>query len=83
MGKVIVLAEHNNNEVKKTTLPCIKAGFEAASADGSEVVVVITGYNLKKAAESLSKYGVSKVITVEDPLLENYTAEANIPKNAL
>lgn len=79
MGKVIVIAEHNNKEVKKTTLPCIKAGLEAAKADGSEVVIVATGNNLKNVAETLSRYGASRILTVENTLLENYTAEVNLP----
>ena len=69
---VLLVAEHNNKEVKPFTLNAISA----ASKINEEVHVVVIGSNSDEVAKSLSQVpNVKKVIHVNNSIYENYLAE--------
>ena len=69
---ILVLAEHNNVDIKSSTLNTISA---AAQIDQS-IDVLVTGFQCEDLAKKISKCEkVSKVIFVDDEKLQNPIAE--------
>ena len=69
---ILVVAEHDNNEIKGSTLNTVTA----ASEIGGEVSVLIVGSESSSVAEQASKIdGISSVIHVDDPVYKNFLAE--------
>jgi len=73
---VLLIAEHNNKELRPFTLNAATA----ASEIDAEVHAVLIGHNSGDVAKKLSELPViKKVLTVEAPHYENYTAENFAP----
>ena len=73
---VLLIAEHNNKELKPFTLNAATA----ASQIDAEVHGVVIGHNSGEAAKKLSELPViKKVLNVEATYYENYTAENFAP----
>ena len=69
---VLLIAEHNNKEVKPFTLNAISA----ASQINDDVHVLVLGSNSDSVAKSVSEVpNVKKVIHINNSLYENYLAE--------
>ena len=69
---ILVIAEHNNIEVKSSTLNTINA----ASKLGSEIDVLVLGSNIDNISKEISSYQhVSKVIFIDSEKFENAIAE--------
>jgi len=69
---ILVLAEHNNIDVKSSTLSTISA----ASQIDQEIDVLVTGHDCEELANKISKCEkVSKVINVDNEKLKNPIAE--------
>ncbi|MDC3030615.1 electron transfer flavoprotein subunit alpha/FixB family protein [Candidatus Pelagibacter sp.] len=73
---VLLIAEHNNKELRPFTLNAATA----ASQIDAEVHAVIIGQNCENAAKKLSELPVvKKIISIEAPHYENFTAENFAP----
>ena len=69
---ILILAEHNNIEVKSSTLNTISA----ASKVGGEIEVLVIGSNIEKISKEIANYEhVTKAIMVDNPNFENVIAE--------
>ena len=69
---ILVIAEHDNNEIKGSTLNTVTA----ASEIGGEISVLVVGSESSSAAEQASKInGINSVIHVDDPIYKNFLAE--------
>ena len=69
---ILVIAEHNNIEVKSSTLNTISA----ASKLGGEIDVLVLGSNIDNISKEISSYQhVSKVIFIDSEKFENAIAE--------
>ena len=69
---ILVLAEHNNVDIKSSTLNTIAA----ASKIDQDIEVLVTGYECKELAHNISKCEkVSKVFVVDNEKLKNPIAE--------
>ena len=79
---VLLIAEHNNKELKPFTLNVINA----ATQIDQDTHVLLIGHNADSVAKSISEVsGVKKVIHVDSAIYENYVAENYVPvilKNA-
>ena len=68
---VLLIAEHNNQELRPFTLNAVTA----ASQIDSDVHAVIIGHNCEKAAKALSELPlIKKVISIEAPHYENFVS---------
>src|SRR6516162_2842017 len=76
MGDVLVIAEHRNGHFPKTTLVGINAGLEMARKRSGNCIAVAIGDRVETLIGELAKYGVSKVIGLEDPRLVTTLADA-------
>ena len=73
---VLLIAEHNNKEIKSFTLNAITA----ASQIDEDLHVLLIGHNADDVAKSLSVVpNVKKVIQVDNEIYENYIAESFTP----
>jgi len=73
---VLLIAEHNNKELKPFTLNVINA----ATQIDQDTHVLLIGHNADLVAKSISEVsGVKKVIHVDSPIYENYVAENYVP----
>ena len=73
---VLLIAEHNNKELKSFTLNAVTA----ASQIDTDVHALVIGNNCDEAAKAASELPlVKKVITVEAPHYENFLAENFAP----
>ena len=69
---VLLIAEHNNKEVKPFTYNAITA----ASQIDQDLHVLVIGFNADEVAKSISQVpNVKKVIQVDNEIYENYIAE--------
>tara|TARA_B100001989_G_scaffold217833_1_gene169114 strand:+ start:417 stop:1346 length:930 start_codon:yes stop_codon:yes gene_type:complete len=69
---ILVIAEHDNNELKGSTLNTVTA----ASDIGGDITILVAGSNSSTVAEQASSIaGIKSVIHVDDPLYENFLAE--------
>jgi len=69
---ILVIAEHDNNELKGSTLNTVTA----ASEIGGDISILVAGSNSSTVAEQASSIaGIKSVIHVDDPLYENFLAE--------
>ena len=69
---ILVIAEHDNNELKGSTLNTVTA----ASEIGGDVSVLVVGSESSLVAEQASKIsGINSVIHVDDPIYKNFLAE--------
>ena len=72
----LLIAEHNNKEVKPFTLNAITA----ASQIDQDLHVLVIGYSCEAVAKSISEIpNVKKVIHVDDSVYENYLPENFTP----
>jgi electron transfer flavoprotein alpha subunit len=76
MGDVLVLAEHRNGHLPKTTLIGINAGLEMARKLGGHCLAVAIGDKLDQVASELAKYGATKVVALEHPRFSAMLADA-------
>jgi electron transfer flavoprotein alpha subunit len=77
MGDVLVFAEHKAGHFPKTTLIAVNAGIELGQKrGGGKAIAVIGGENIDAPAAELAKYGMSKVIALDDAGLAHYLADA-------
>ena len=74
---ILLIAEHNNKEVKSFTLNAITA----ASQIDKDLHVLVIGNKTDEVAKSISAVPlVKKVINIEDSIYENYLAENFTPE---
>ena len=73
---VLVLAEHDNQALKPSTLNTVTAALKL----GGEVVALVAGHNCKAAAEAAAKVkGVAKVLHADDAAFGAHIAENVAP----
>lgn len=74
--KILVIAEQRENKFKKPSFEAAKAAKDLAGQSGAEVVGLVIGENVRSIAPELGRFGVSRVITVENPKLGQYSTTA-------
>jgi electron transfer flavoprotein alpha subunit len=72
---ILAVAEQRESKLKKVTFEALLAGYAIAERESDELAAVILGSGITGLAPEIVKFGVSKVFTVDDPALENYTPD--------
>jgi electron transfer flavoprotein alpha subunit len=75
MSKILVVAETSGGRLKKTTHSAITFARNA----GLPFDIAVLGQGIGGAAEELRAFGADTVITVDDPSLAHFVAEAYTP----
>ena len=73
---ILVIAEHRQGVLNRATWEAVAAA--QALAGGEEVKLVILGAGVGALAQELAAAGVGDVLTIDDPTLEAYTADAYV-----
>jgi electron transfer flavoprotein alpha subunit len=77
---VLVLAEHDNAELKDATLSAVTAAVQLAGHAGGEVHVLVAGSGCEPVAQAASQIaGVAKALCADDPAYANALAENVAP----
>lgn len=73
---VWVIVEHEDGQPKKISLELLGRARGLAESLGGKPVACVPGKSVTSVARVLGQFGADIVYTVEDPLLEPYTADA-------
>lgn len=73
---VWVVVEHEGGQSKKISLELLGRARELAQVLGGKTVALVPGKDVSAVARALGPYGAEIVYTVQHPLLEPYTADA-------
>ncbi|MGI4984899.1 MAG: electron transfer flavoprotein subunit alpha/FixB family protein [Janthinobacterium lividum] len=73
---ILLIAEHDNHELKGATLPTLTAARQIAQAGGGDVHVLIAGHGARAVADAAAQLpGVTKVLLADAPQLGEGLAE--------
>ncbi len=72
---ILVFAEHQGGKLTRPTWEALAAGQHLAQDLGTTVTAVLLGSNLASLASELAAVAVQEVLTVDSPLLAEYTAD--------
>jgi electron transfer flavoprotein alpha subunit len=75
---VLVVVEHKNGALSRTSLEALAAGQALAKMLGAECAAAVLGEGIAPLAGELSGKALSKVFAVEHPLLKTYTADGYV-----
>ncbi len=77
---ILVIAEHNNEEIQSATANTVTAAKQLAEKAGCEITVLVAGHNCGAVAEAASAIpGVAKVLLADCPALEKQLPENFAP----
>ncbi|HEX7003459.1 MAG TPA: electron transfer flavoprotein subunit alpha/FixB family protein [Trueperaceae bacterium] len=71
---VLIIAEHSNGKLRKSSLELVQAGRELAESLGGDPVGVVLGENVTEVANELARY-LPQVKLVDDPALAEVRAQ--------
>jgi electron transfer flavoprotein alpha subunit len=72
---ILVFAEHQGGKVTRPTWEALAAGQHLAQGLGTTVSAVLLGSDLASLAAELGAAAVAEVLTVDSPLIHEYTAD--------
>lgn len=72
MEDILVLIEHQNGKIKKTSFELLSKAHELSGQLGGEVVVCLIGNEVEGMAGLCTPYGAKKVVVVQNQILEKY-----------
>ena len=72
---ILVFVEQREKTLKKVAFEALLIGCKIADKRGEELAAVLVGSQISGVAGEIARFGVNKVITVDDPVLENYTSD--------
>jgi electron transfer flavoprotein alpha subunit len=75
MGKIFVLAEHRQGQIRDITYEMLTKARELAEKTNSELTAIIVGKEIKEHAKTLTEYAKT-VLLVQDAKLESFNSEA-------
>jgi electron transfer flavoprotein alpha subunit len=75
MGKIFVLAEHRQGQIRDITYEILTKARELAEKTNSELTAIILGKDIKEQATNLSEYAKT-VLLVQDAKMEDFNSEA-------
>jgi len=75
MGKIFVLAEQRQGQIRDVTYEILTKGRELAEKTNSELVAIILGKDVKEQAKPLSEYAKT-VLLIQDAKMEGFNSEA-------
>ena len=72
---ILVFAEHQGGKLTRPTWEALAAGQHLAQGSGTTVTAVLLGSNLASLAADLAAAAVHEILTIDSPLLAEYTAD--------
>jgi electron transfer flavoprotein alpha subunit len=75
MGNVLIVCEQKDGKLRSATLNAFTFGKKMAAAAGGDLLAVVVGSGIGEAAKEAARYGLKKVIAVDDAAPAKYMAE--------
>jgi electron transfer flavoprotein alpha subunit len=75
MNPILVFCEQRDGQLRKAGLEALGEGCRLAEKDGREVIAVLIGSSVRSLAADLAAYGASRILLLEDEVLDRYSAE--------
>lgn len=75
---IIIVAEQQNGEIKKSSYEIASEGKKIADALGVSATLLLIGYEIKDKAQVFFEYGISRVIVVDHAELNDYSNEVYV-----
>jgi len=75
MSNVLIVAEHSNQSLKKSSLHALEAAKQIAARSGGKVVGLVMGKGVGEIANEFARHGV-EVLVADDARIEHPLAEA-------
>ncbi|MBM3313617.1 electron transfer flavoprotein subunit alpha/FixB family protein [candidate division WOR-3 bacterium] len=72
---VLVFCEQREARLKKVAYEALCVGYAIAERRGGDLAAVLVGAGISAMAPQVVKFGVNRVVTVDDPSLEFYTPD--------
>lgn len=76
MANILVFLEHQNNQIRKTSLEVLAKASSLAKTSGGHATAVLVGTNLEGLVPQAAPYGAIRVVLVNHPSLEKYNSMA-------
>ena len=73
-NEVLIVAEQREGNLHPLALQLVTVANELAPKLGGDVAACVVGHNVGDAADKMAATGIKKVIVVDDPALELYSA---------
>ncbi len=73
---ILAVAEQRDGKLKKTAFEVVRTARTLADKSGGQVVALVVGHQVQSSAGQLGGYGAGRIVTVEHPKLEKYSATA-------
>jgi electron transfer flavoprotein alpha subunit len=77
-GDILIYAEHESAEPKRSALEAATRAAEIAGTAGVAVTAVVLGAGAMGAAERLGRYGVERVLIAEDEVFDHYLVDPHV-----
>lgn len=74
-GNILVISEHKDGELDSVTFELLRKGRELAAQWDTKLAVLAIGDELDTVVAELQNSGADMVLTAQDPLLKDYSAE--------
>lgn len=82
MSNVLIIAEHLDGQLTKSTAQTVGFAKDAAAITGGEIIGLVLGADAQGVADAMAKTGVDKVLYIDNPAFQNYLAENYVPAAA-
>jgi electron transfer flavoprotein alpha subunit len=76
MAKILAFVESRDNKIKNSGFETASKAYSIAKEIGCDAEVLLIGSGVTGIAAELGNYGISKVVSVDDPKLEKYSVTA-------
>jgi electron transfer flavoprotein alpha subunit len=74
--KILAVAEQRDNTIKKVSMEVVRAASSLAKQTGGEAIALVIGAQVPAAAAELGGFGAQRVLAVQHPRLDKYSATA-------
>lgn len=76
MSKILLIAEHHEGALRKSTFQALTAARQLAQAQGASISIVLAGTGVSGLADELTAYGADKIYVIDAPGWESYLSQA-------
>lgn len=75
MSNVLIVAEHLNQSLKKSSLHALEAAKQLAARSGGKIYGLVLGSGVGEVANEFARHGVAEVLVADDVSIQNPLAE--------
>lgn len=79
MSHILIFLEHAEGQLKPSAKAAISFGQQMASKQNGRLLLALLGHQVQKVAQDAAAYGADEVLAIEDPRLQEGTAEIIAP----